>query len=156
MNKNINKYYWINIAKMVAEASTCFTKVGAIIIYQNEIKGMGYSGSIHKDDHCINTNCIKVNNHFEKGFSNSGESCIRTIHAEINAILKCNIRGTIKNWLEIYTTHQPCLDCIKISLQIGIRKFYWIKDYRDINRDIYLSNINKNIRKQIYLEKVSL
>lgn len=145
MNKKIDDNYWMNITRQVAKASTCRVEVGCVLVHKNIIVGVGYVGSISGDDHCCDVSCIMVDNYGLKGSSNSDQSCIRTIHAETNAILKCSVRGSKDNgWIECYSTYSPCLDCTKLLLQIGVRKFVFEKDYRDINRDKYLSRITCN------------
>lgn len=145
MNKKINDNYWMNITRQVAKASTCRVEVGCVLVHKNIIVGIGYVGSISGDSHCCDTSCIMVDNYGLKGSSDSGKSCVRTIHAETNAILKCNIRGSKDNgWIVCYSTYSPCLDCTKLLLQIGVRTFVYDKEYKDINRDTYLYNIELN------------
>lgn len=56
--------------------------------------------------------------------------CIATIHAEINALLYCAKEGiSVKN-CTVYVTHFPCLNCTKALIQAGIKKIYFINDYR--------------------------
>jgi len=129
MNPHITDRYWMNIAKQVAEASTCRVKVGCIILWKNTIVGMGYNGSIHGDEHCEDVGCLFVDN------PTHGKSCIRTIHAEMNAILKCEQRGDAKNPLSVYSTHQPCLICFKMLRQIGVYKICYENPYIDGWRD---------------------
>ena len=142
MNKKINDAYWMDIVKHVSKASTCRVDIGCVLVHKNLIVGVGYVGSISGDDHCCDAGCIFVDNHGLKGSGDTGKSCIRTIHAETNAILKCSVCGNATNgWIECYSTYSPCLDCTKLLLQIGVRKFVFEKEYRDVNRDIYLYDI---------------
>ncbi|TPO91026.1 competence protein ComE, partial [Salmonella enterica subsp. enterica serovar Typhimurium] len=57
--------------------------------------------------------------------------CVRTIHAEMNAILQCAKFGVGTDNAEIYVTHFPCLQCTKMILQAGIKKIHYLKDYRN-------------------------
>lgn len=149
MNKNITHKLWLNIASNMAKASTCSTNVGCVLIRNNYIHGIGYNGSISGDIHCCDTDCLKVDNYNTCG--KSGESCIRTIHAEMNAALKCDIKGSQKDgWLSAYITNQPCLNCFKHLLQLGVRNFYYIKSYRDINRDMYIKDLQKSFGIEVY------
>jgi len=143
MNQNIDNYYWMNIVKTVAHASTCRVKIGCIIVQHNYIVGMGYLGSIHGANHCTDVGCLLVDNHGIKGSSDTGKSCIRTIHAESNAVLKCTARGSHNDgWLHCYSTYSPCLECFKLLMQIGVRSFTYEKPYKDIYRDMLISNLN--------------
>ena len=43
---------------------------------------------------------------------------------------------------EIYVTHFPCLQCTKMILQAGIKKIYYLKDYRN---DAYALNLIEQV-----------
>lgn len=142
MNSKINDILWLSMANKIGTASTCRVDLGCILVHKNTIVGIGYVGSVSGDDHCCDSGCILVDNYGLKGSSDSGKSCVRTIHAEVNAVLKCNVRGSKENdWIECYSTYSPCLECTKLLLQIGVRKFVFMKEYKDINRDKYISSI---------------
>lgn len=137
MNEKINPSYWLRIAHEVAKASTCKAQVGCVLVHKKTIVGMGYVGSIHGDAHCDET-C-----HIDIPVTHRGKNavtCIRTIHAEMNAVLKCTVRGSEQNgWIECYSTHEPCLECLKILLQIGAREIYYSIPYVDERRGVFLS-----------------
>jgi dCMP deaminase len=141
--------YFLRIASDIAEASTCRVKVGAVITKDKLIVGMGYVGSVHGDWHCneLPNGCLLVDNHGVKGSGDSGQSCIRTVHAEMNAVLKTMVRGNEHDgWLTCYCTHKPCLECTKALLQIGVRDITYINDYRDDYRDLFLNSVSVNCR----------
>ena len=145
MNPKVGHKYWMRIAESIAKASTCRAEVGCVLIHQKTIVGMGYVGSVHGDDHCVTD---VYNNHVlvktdRKGSTTKGNTCIRTIHAEMNAILKCTVRGSEENgWIACYSTYQPCLDCTKVLLQIGVRQIYYMQPYKDEWREVYLKQLN--------------
>ena len=153
MNKNMTSQYWMQMTEQFAQASTCRVKIGAIILKENYVVGMGYTGSVHGDVHCEDGGCLLVDNHSEKGSSDSGKSCIRTIHAEMNAILKCEVRGSEDNWLTCYCTYMPCLDCFKVLLQIGVRTFFYKNWYKDDQREIYILHLSAGVRIGIKIIK---
>mgnify|MGYP001442258514 CR=1 FL=1 len=80
----------------------------------------GYNGSIAGGEHCIDKGCYVVDGH-----------CVRTIHAEMNALLQCAKFGVATEGAEIYVTHFPCLPCTKSIIQAGIRKIYYAEDYNN-------------------------
>lgn len=142
MNPNINDSFWMKIAKQVAEAGTCQVKVGCVIIKKNEISGIGFVGSVKGDDHCLDKGCLLVDNYGLKGSSDTGKSCIRTVHAELNAVLRRRMNGDEETgWMIAYCTHQPCLECTKALLAIGVRGFVYEHPYKDIYRDLYLKEV---------------
>lgn len=154
MNHKINHKLWLKLAVDISTASTCRVNVGCVLVHNNELVGTGYVGSISGDEHCNDVGCIFVNNHGEKGSSNSGLSCIRTLHAEQNAVLRCKIRGSAQGgWIHAYCTHAPCLECLKNMLAIGVRRVFYLKPYKDSHRSIYLSEISKKISNTILLQQ---
>lgn len=106
---------------LLALRSTCTRlAVGAIIVRDNRIIAGGYNGSISGGDHCIDHGCYVVDNH-----------CIRTIHAEMNALLQCAKYGTPTADATVYVTHFPCLQCSKALIQAGVKRVIYATDYRN-------------------------
>lgn len=106
---------------LLALRSTCTRlAVGATIVREKRIIAGGYNGSISGDDHCIESGCYVVDNH-----------CIRTIHAETNALLQCAKYGTPANGADLYVTHFPCLPCSKTIIQAGIKNVYYAENYKN-------------------------
>lgn len=147
----------MNIVDSIAQASTCCrANIGTIIInIFNEIIGIGYLGPVHEDFHCDYTRCLLVSNNNEYGSDDKGLSCIRTIHSEMNAILKCKEHGDEKNgWLTCYTTYEPCIICFKLLLQIGVRKMYFKHNYKDKNRDFFKKHLHQRIFDNLIYEQI--
>ena len=121
-NKRISwEKYFINIAIEVAKRSTCDRKnVGAVIIRDKTILSTGYNGSIRGLPHCDEVGHEMVNNH-----------CVRTTHAEANAIVQAAKNGVKIDNSEIYVTASPCYDCFKLIINAGIQKIYYFEFYRD-------------------------
>lgn len=113
--------YFMAQSHLLALRSTCTRlMVGATIVRDKRIIAGGYNGSISGGDHCIDDGCYVEDNH-----------CIRTIHAEVNALLQCAKFGVPTTGAEIYVTHFPCLNCTKSIIQSGIKKVYYAKDYKN-------------------------
>ena len=132
--------YFMNIAQEVATRSTCNRKaVGAVIVRGKTILSTGYNGSIKGADHCDDAGHEMENDH-----------CVRTIHAEANAIVQAARHGIRIENSEIYVTASPCYDCFKIIANAGINKIYFGEFYRDERiielaekLDIQLSDLSK-------------
>lgn len=156
MNSHINVNYWMKIVEDIAMASTCRVKIGTLIVRNGIIVAHGFLGSIPGDYHCEQScGCLMVKNNGMFG-SGDKESCIRTIHSEMNAILKCVSRGDENNgWMECYTTYKPCLNCFKALLAIGIRKIVYEKEYVDEWREIYIENLHYSIVDQLEMFRYS-
>ncbi|CAM3113760.1 ComE operon protein 2 [Filibacter tadaridae] len=106
---------------LLAVRSTCTRlAVGATIVRDNRIIAGGYNGSISGGDHCIDHGCYVVGGH-----------CVRTIHAEMNALLQCSKYGIPVGESTLYVTHFPCLQCSKAIIQAGIRHVIYAKDYKN-------------------------
>ena len=113
--------YFMNIAREVATRSTCNRKhVGAVIVREKTILSTGYNGSIRGLAHCDDVGHEMVNTH-----------CVRTIHAEANAIVQSARHGVRLEDSEIYVTASPCYDCFKLIANAGINKIYFGEFYRD-------------------------
>ena len=101
--------YYMSVARVIALRGTCLRKrVGAIIVVDNKIIATGYNGAPKGFKHCTEVRCNVVNNH-----------CIRTVHAEENALLQAGekAKGGI-----LYTTVSICVWCFKSAVQAGIKK----------------------------------
>ncbi|MBT7495178.1 MAG: deaminase [Candidatus Marinimicrobia bacterium] len=113
--------YFMNIASEVATRSTCDRKhVGAVITRGKTILATGYNGSIRGLAHCD-----------EAGHEMENTHCVRTIHAEANAIVQSARHGVRLEDSEIYVTASPCYDCFKLIANAGINKIYFGEFYRD-------------------------
>jgi len=115
--------YFMNIAHEVAKRSTCErAQVGAVIVH----------GSPRGLPHCSEVGCLMDNGH-----------CVRTLHAEQNAIIQAALHGVITEGATIYVTHQPCFICAKTIINApcficaktiinaGISEIVYDKEYRD-------------------------
>ncbi len=113
--------YFMAQSQLLSLRSTCTRlMVGATIVRDKRIIAGGYNGSVSGSDHCIDKGCYVVDNH-----------CIRTIHAEVNALLQCAKFGVPTEGAEIYVTHFPCVHCSKAVIQAGIKKVYYDADYKN-------------------------
>jgi len=113
--------YFMNLAVQAATRSTCPRKaVGAVIVRDRAVLATGYNGSIRGLPHCTDVGCLMVNGH-----------CVRTVHAEANAILQAAKHGVRLEGAEIYVTASPCWDCFKLVANAGINRVLYGEFYRD-------------------------
>lgn len=56
--------------------------------------------------------------------------CVRTIHAEMNALAQAAKRGASVDGSTIYTTASPCWDCFRVLVNAGIKEFIFLEPYR--------------------------
>ena len=130
--------YFMNIAHEVATRSTCDRKhVGAVIVRGKTILSTGYNGSVRGMHHCD-----EVGHEMENGH------CVRTIHAEANAVVQSARNGVRIDEAEIYVTASPCYDCFKMIANAGLSSIYYGEFYRD-------THIN-SLAEQIGIKLVNL
>ncbi len=129
-------------AALLASRSTCNRlSVGAVLVRDKRIIAGGYNGSVSGDAHCIDEGCYLRDGH-----------CVRTIHAEMNAILQCAKFGISTDGASLYVTDFPCLQCTKSLLQAGIKEINYIRNYHNDEYAMKLIKL-KNIRlNQIKLD----
>jgi dCMP deaminase len=109
--------YFKNIVLCTAQRSPCTRlNVGCLLVKDNRIISQGYNGFLSGHPH----NSVVINNHEQA-----------TIHAEQNAIIDCAKRGVKCEDCVAYITHFPCINCLKILVQCGVSKIYYINDYKN-------------------------
>lgn len=138
--------YFLAQAKLAALRSTCTRlAVGAVLARENRIIASGYNGSVADGDHCIDDGCYVVEGH-----------CVRTVHAEANALLQCAKFGVPTNETTLYVTHFPCLQCTKQIIQAGINKVVYETDYRNHELAVQLFAESKIEVEQITVKEVKV
>jgi dCMP deaminase len=121
--------YFLTITRQVAERSTCNrAKVGAVIVRDKNILATGYNGAPAGMPHCLDVGCLIYQSKTPDG--EIEENCFRTIHAEINAIAQAAKNGSSIKDGSIYITHTPCIHCIKVLVNTGIKEIYYERPYK--------------------------
>lgn len=138
--------YFMAQSHLLATRSTCTRlAVGATIVRDKRIIAGGYNGSISGGVHCIDEGCYVIDGH-----------CVRTIHAEMNALLQCAKFGVSTAEAEMYVTHFPCLQCCKAIIQSGVRAVYYAKDYKNHPYAVTLFESAGVVTKKVELEETIL
>jgi dCMP deaminase len=118
----------MDITFQVAKRSTCDrARVGAVIVKDKRILTTGYNGSPAGLAHCDEIGHLMVGGH-----------CVRTLHAEQNAIIQAALHGVSVAGGTIYVTHQPCLTCAKMIINAGLRRVVYAGVYPDENAVAFL------------------
>jgi dCMP deaminase len=113
--------YFMRIARDVATRATCDRKhVGAVIVRDKSILATGYNGSIRGLGHCDDEGHLMEDGH-----------CVRTIHAEANAVIQAARNGVRIDEATIYVTASPCWNCFKMIANAGLKKIVYGEFYRD-------------------------
>ncbi|HWP58851.1 MAG TPA: dCMP deaminase family protein [Candidatus Acidoferrales bacterium] len=141
--------YFMTITRQVAERSTCTrAKVGAVIVRDKNILATGYNGAPAGMPHCIDVGCLIYQSKTPDG--EIEENCFRTIHAEINAIAQAAKNGSSIKDGSIYITHTPCIHCLKVLVNTGIKEIFYERAYKLHTLDDLLRHT------QVRLEKIEL
>lgn len=123
MKKRINTHeYFMAIALLASLRSTCVRrKVGCVAVKDKHVIATGYNGAISGMDHCTQESCYRLKNNIP-----SGEMLDRcyAVHAEQNVICQAAIHGKSLKGATVYITTTPCLTCLKLLAQIGIKEIY--------------------------------
>jgi dCMP deaminase len=121
--------YWMLMAHLAATRSTCDRGpellldagrhgVGAVLVRDRRVIATGYNGSPPGEPHCGEAGHLLVDGH-----------CVRTLHAEENALLQCALEGVSPRGATVYTTASPCLDCAKRLVRVGAARVVFAADY---------------------------
>jgi len=137
--------YFMKMASLVAERSTCLRHhVGAIIVKNKRLLTTGYNGAAKGVKDCIELGCLRD----ELGIaSGTRHEICRAIHAEQNAIIQAGLHGTNINEGVMYCTHAPCMICAKMIVNAGIKEVINYQDYPDKNAKDFLEKAGVITRK---------
>ena len=126
--------------------STCTRlMVGATIVRDKRIIAGGYNGSVSGSVHCMDEGCYVIDGH-----------CVRTVHAEANALLQCAKFGVPTDGADVYVTHFPCLQCCKQLIQSGIQTVFYAEDYHNHEYAIQLFKEAGVKTKKVELEYLAV
>ena len=121
--------YFMRIAYMVAERSTCLRrKVGAVAVKDKRILATGYNGAPAGLTHCLELGCLREKLGIPSGQRH--ELC-RALHAEQNVIIQAAIHGVNIAGAEIFSTTQPCILCAKMLINCRVTAIYFAEGYPD-------------------------
>ncbi len=119
----------MEITHLITSRSTCLRrKVGALLVKDKRILSTGYNGPPRHLPHCEEVGCLRDKLKIPSG--ERQEMC-RGLHAEQNAIIQAAMHGTGVKGSALYCTHQPCLTCAKMIINVGIGKVVFQGNYPD-------------------------
>ena len=133
--------HFMNLAKVVAERSTCLRRrIGAIIVDKEGVQlSSGYSGAPRDAEHCTEIGkCLRMELNIPSG--QNYELC-RSVHAEQNAIINAartgvsivggkmyisseKLDGAYANGSKRKKIYGPCIICKKEIINAGLKKVY--------------------------------
>ena len=121
--------YFLNLLEPIGSRATCDRgKSGSVIVSnENTILATGYVGAPPGMPHCDEAGHLMKTVVDEKG--NKSQHCVRTLHAEENAILQCAKDGIRIQGARIYCKMVPCYNCAMRIIRVGIKKVIAQKRY---------------------------
>lgn len=126
-------------AELAKLRSNCMVrKVGAVIVKDHRQLATGYNGTPPGLRNCYEGGCQRCTLRVE-GRLKSGEMLDRCVctHAETNAIMHCAMMGIGSlDGTTLYSTDMPCLECSKMAITVGIRRFVCILEYSEDTQDL--------------------
>jgi dCMP deaminase len=140
--------YFSDLANLVGERGTCDRgQCGALVTKDRRIVSTGYAGSPSGTVHCDEVG-HEMHTIIHQDGSES-KHCIRTTHAEQNAICQAARFGIALDGGTLYTKMAPCYACAKMMINAGIKRVVCLQDYHDSAR-------SKEILKEAGVEFVLL
>ena len=131
--------YFIGLVNEVAKRATCDRgKSGAIIVKDKRILCTGYVGTPPGFPHCDEAGHLLKKVIDED--ATERQHCVRTIHAEQNAISQAARYGIPLDGTTLYCTMEPCRVCAMLIISVGIKKvvvksrYHAGQDTRDLFR----------------------
>ncbi len=113
--------YFLKLAMLASERATCpRMHCGCVLVKNKNVIATGYNGSIPGDEHCEEVGCLVVDNH-----------CVRTVHAEMNALVQAAKYGHAVEGATAYVTNMPCTTCAKAFIAAGVKRIVVFSDFHD-------------------------
>jgi dCMP deaminase len=111
--------YFMEVANAIAKRATCDRgRSGCVIARDHQILATGYVGAPSGLPHCD-----EAGHQFKKTVHEDGSStqhCVRTVHAEQNAICQAAKRGVAIDGATLYCRMTPCRTCAMMIINCGI------------------------------------
>jgi len=122
--------YFMEIANTVSKRATCDRgRSGCVIVRDRQILVSGYVGSPKGLPHCD-----EIGHQLKKMIHEDGsetQHCVRTVHAEQNAICQAAKLGISLNKATLYCRMTPCRVCAMLIINCGIERVVCEKKYHD-------------------------
>jgi dCMP deaminase len=113
--------YFMEVANTIAKRATCDRgRSGCVIARNKQLLVTGYVGSPRGMAHCDD-----VGHQFKKVVHEDGtvtEHCVRTVHAEQNAICQAAKLGVAIEGATLYCRMTPCRVCAMLIINCGIAR----------------------------------
>jgi dCMP deaminase len=120
----------MEVCDAISKRATCDRgRSGCVIAKDNQILVTGYVGAPAGLPHCD-----EVGHQFKKMLHEDGSTtthCVRTVHAEQNAICQAAKRGIAIAGATLYCRMTPCRTCAMLIINCGIVRVVCQRRYHD-------------------------
>lgn len=120
--------YFLDLCEAVSKRATCDRgRCGAVIVKDKRIMTTGYVGAPAGLPHCD-----EVGHDMRKVVDFNGQisqHCVRTLHAEQNAIIQAARFGIPLEGATLYCKMTPCRTCAMMIINAGIKRVVCAKRY---------------------------
>ena len=122
--------YFMELANTVARRATCDRgRSGCVIARDKQLLVTGYVGAPAGLSHCDDVgHFMKQMVHEDGRITNH---CVRTVHAEQNAICQAARRGICIEGATLYCRMTPCRVCAMLIINCGIKRVVCERKYHD-------------------------
>jgi dCMP deaminase len=122
--------YFMEVCDAIGRRATCDRgRSGAVIAKDNQLLVTGYVGSPSGLPHCDDAGHQLKQMIHEDGTVTT--HCVRTVHAEQNAICQAAKRGIALDGATLYCRMTPCRICAMLIINCGIRRVVCQRRYHD-------------------------
>jgi dCMP deaminase len=132
--------YFLDLCEAVSKRATCNRgRAGCVIVKDRRIMTTGYVGAPAGLPHCD-----EAGHDFRKVFDDQGnvsQHCVRTLHAEQNAIIQAAKFGITLNGSTLYCKMTPCRTCAMMIINSGIKRVVCERHYHADKDTIKLFNL---------------
>ncbi len=120
--------YFMEVARTIAKRATCDRgRSGCVIARDRQLLVTGYVGSPVGLPHCDDVgHLMKKVIHDDDSIS---QHCMRTVHAEQNAICQAARLGVALDGATVYCKMTPCRTCAMLIINCGIKRVVCEKKY---------------------------
>ncbi len=120
--------YFMEVARTIAKRATCDRgRSGCVIAREKQLLVTGYVGSPVGLTHCDDVgHLMKKVIHDDDSIS---QHCMRTVHAEQNAICQAAKLGVALDGATVYCKMTPCRTCAMLIINCGIKRVVCEKKY---------------------------
>lgn len=120
--------YFMEMTRTVAKRATCDRgRSGCVIVRNKQILVSGYVGSPKGLPHCDDVGHLFKKTVHEDGHTSN--HCVRTVHAEQNAICQAARLGIALEGSTLYCKMTPCRTCAMLIINCGIERVVCEKKY---------------------------